>query len=189
MGHRLRPKILDMNGSLQRQSAGEPYTPYRIWPHHSWLKRRGHQTIKLNSGVIHTTSFPHYDIRGQAGFHHLPARSTSFPGPGQAPVSIHFARGLSTPGRLHWCQGLRERRYLVPSTTGRGHRHPWAHDSRCLSAGIHPIAVWYGYSTKETHIIAMIALTMDKHTLDGQHHIKYPVPGPLHCPLKRDGMG
>jgi hypothetical protein len=29
MGHRLRPKILDTIGSLQRQTAGEPYTPYQ----------------------------------------------------------------------------------------------------------------------------------------------------------------
>jgi hypothetical protein len=26
--------------------AGEPYTPYQICPHHSWLKRRGHQPKK-----------------------------------------------------------------------------------------------------------------------------------------------
>jgi hypothetical protein len=35
-------KILDTIGSLQRQMAREPYTPYQIRPHHSKLKRRGH---------------------------------------------------------------------------------------------------------------------------------------------------
>jgi hypothetical protein len=29
VGRQLRSKILDMNGSLQRQMAGEPYTPYQ----------------------------------------------------------------------------------------------------------------------------------------------------------------
>jgi hypothetical protein len=41
MGYRLQPKILDMTSSLWQQMVGEPYTPYWIWPHHSWLKRRG----------------------------------------------------------------------------------------------------------------------------------------------------
>jgi hypothetical protein len=45
-GHRLWPKILDTTGSLQRQMAGEPHTSYRIRPHHSRLKRRGHQPKK-----------------------------------------------------------------------------------------------------------------------------------------------
>jgi hypothetical protein len=45
-GHQLWPKILDTTGSLQRQTTVEPYTSYRIWPHHSWLKRRDHQTKK-----------------------------------------------------------------------------------------------------------------------------------------------
>jgi hypothetical protein len=45
-GHRLRPKILDTTGSLQWQMAGEPYTMYRIWPHHSKLQRRGHHPKK-----------------------------------------------------------------------------------------------------------------------------------------------
>jgi hypothetical protein len=44
MGHRLRPNILDMVGSLQQQIAREPYTPYLIWSHHLGLKRRGHQS-------------------------------------------------------------------------------------------------------------------------------------------------
>jgi hypothetical protein len=34
-GRQLWPKILDTIGSLQQQMAREPYTPYRIWPHHS----------------------------------------------------------------------------------------------------------------------------------------------------------
>jgi hypothetical protein len=42
-GHRLWPKNLDMIGSLQWQMAREPITPYRIRPHHSWLKKRGRQ--------------------------------------------------------------------------------------------------------------------------------------------------
>jgi hypothetical protein len=33
--------------------------------------------IKLNPKVIHTIAFPRYDSRGQAGFHHLSALSTS----------------------------------------------------------------------------------------------------------------
>jgi hypothetical protein len=47
--HRLQPKILDTAGSLQRQMTGEPYTPYWIKPHHSKLKRRGHQPKKNKS--------------------------------------------------------------------------------------------------------------------------------------------
>jgi hypothetical protein len=39
-------KILDMTGSIQWQTIWELCAPYRIWPHHSWLKRRGHQPKK-----------------------------------------------------------------------------------------------------------------------------------------------
>jgi hypothetical protein len=46
VGRRLRPKILDMIGSFQQKMAGEPYTPYQIWLHHSRLKRRDHQPKK-----------------------------------------------------------------------------------------------------------------------------------------------
>jgi hypothetical protein len=35
VGHRLRPKNLDMTGSLELHTAGEPSTSYRIRPHHS----------------------------------------------------------------------------------------------------------------------------------------------------------
>jgi hypothetical protein len=45
-GHLLRHKILATSGSLQQQRAGEPYTPYQILPHHSWLNRRGHRPKK-----------------------------------------------------------------------------------------------------------------------------------------------
>jgi hypothetical protein len=41
--HRLQPKILDMTGSLEQQMTGESYTPYWMWPHHSWLKGRSHK--------------------------------------------------------------------------------------------------------------------------------------------------
>jgi hypothetical protein len=44
--HRLRYKILATTGSLQRQTARELYTQYRIKPHHSRLKRRCHQPKK-----------------------------------------------------------------------------------------------------------------------------------------------
>jgi hypothetical protein len=43
VGCRLRPKILDTASFLQRQMVVESYTLYWIWPHHSWLKGRGHQ--------------------------------------------------------------------------------------------------------------------------------------------------
>jgi hypothetical protein len=46
IGRRLWPKILDMTDSLQRQTVGEPYAPYWIWPHNSKLKRKGHQRKK-----------------------------------------------------------------------------------------------------------------------------------------------
>jgi hypothetical protein len=46
-GRRLRPKHLDTTGSLQLQTAGEPYTPYRISPNHSWLKRRSEASKPL----------------------------------------------------------------------------------------------------------------------------------------------
>jgi hypothetical protein len=36
-------KIWIQLGSLQRQMFGEPYTLYRIWSHHSWLKGWDHQ--------------------------------------------------------------------------------------------------------------------------------------------------
>jgi hypothetical protein len=42
-GRRLQSKILDMIYSRQQQTAGESYTSYQIWLHHSGLKRRGHQ--------------------------------------------------------------------------------------------------------------------------------------------------
>jgi hypothetical protein len=38
-GRWLRLKILDTTGSVQWQTTGEPYSLYRIWSHHSWLKR------------------------------------------------------------------------------------------------------------------------------------------------------
>jgi hypothetical protein len=44
--HQLRPINLDMISALQQQMAEEPSTLYRIGPHHSWLKRRGHQLKK-----------------------------------------------------------------------------------------------------------------------------------------------
>jgi hypothetical protein len=46
VGCLLRPKILDTTSSLQRQMVGELYTMYQIWPHHSRLKRKGHQPKK-----------------------------------------------------------------------------------------------------------------------------------------------
>jgi hypothetical protein len=46
VGHRLRPMILDMTGSLQWKPTGKPYTPYQIKPHHSSMKRRDHQPKK-----------------------------------------------------------------------------------------------------------------------------------------------
>jgi hypothetical protein len=42
----LRPIILYTTGSLKWKTSKEPYTPYRTWLHHSWLKRRGQQTKK-----------------------------------------------------------------------------------------------------------------------------------------------
>jgi hypothetical protein len=39
--------------------AREPFTPYRTWRDHSWLKRRGQQPkIELDEGEIHTSLFP-----------------------------------------------------------------------------------------------------------------------------------
>jgi hypothetical protein len=35
MDHQLWPIHLDMTDSLYRQTAGEPHTPYWLWPHHS----------------------------------------------------------------------------------------------------------------------------------------------------------
>jgi hypothetical protein len=35
-----------MTDSLQQQMTGESYTMYWMWPHHYWLKRRGHQPKK-----------------------------------------------------------------------------------------------------------------------------------------------
>jgi hypothetical protein len=49
VGHRLRHKILDTASFLQWQTAGEPYTPYRIRPYHSRLNRRGYQSKKNKS--------------------------------------------------------------------------------------------------------------------------------------------
>jgi hypothetical protein len=56
-GSRLWPKILDTIGSLQQQTAGEPYTPYQIRPHHSWLKRRA-TNLKRTKPV----SNPHHNL-------------------------------------------------------------------------------------------------------------------------------
>jgi hypothetical protein len=42
VGHRLRLINLDTTDSLQRQTGEKSHTPYRILPHHSWLKGRGH---------------------------------------------------------------------------------------------------------------------------------------------------
>jgi hypothetical protein len=42
MGYRLWPKNLDTVSSHQQQAARKQYIMYWIWPHHSWLKRRGH---------------------------------------------------------------------------------------------------------------------------------------------------
>jgi hypothetical protein len=85
-GHRLWPKILDTTGTLLCQVAGESYTLYRIMPHHSRLKRRGHQPKnKLFLGMIHAFTFPSYDGRWQEGFHHLSARPASLLNSGQGP--------------------------------------------------------------------------------------------------------
>jgi hypothetical protein len=39
-------QIWTWHGSLLRQMAGEPNTPYQIWPHLTWLKGRDHQPKK-----------------------------------------------------------------------------------------------------------------------------------------------
>jgi hypothetical protein len=74
-------------------------------------------------------------------------------------------QGLSASGRLYRHQGLGKQWHLMLDTTRHRCRHPCVPDSRCSSAGIYPIAVWHSNSTKGTHIVAMISLTVDKHAL------------------------
>jgi hypothetical protein len=44
------PKNLDMAGSFRWQMIGEPSTPYYIWSHHSWLKRRATNLKRMRLG-------------------------------------------------------------------------------------------------------------------------------------------
>jgi hypothetical protein len=114
MGHRLKPKILDTTDSLQLQMAGEPYTPYWIWPHHSKLKTRGHQPKKNLSQEQSTPSlFPPSDGHGQVGFHHLSTRLASLLDLGQDPslqsnVPMGFQQRISTARpEASWSDGHR----------------------------------------------------------------------------------
>jgi hypothetical protein len=98
----LRPKILDMTGSLQRQMAVEPYTPYRIGPHHSWMKRWGNQPKKeLIPEVIHAFTFSPYDRSGRAGFLHLSTDPAS--------LDLGHAWGLLGTDKHYQPQGLERR--------------------------------------------------------------------------------
>jgi hypothetical protein len=63
--------------SLQRQTAQEPYTSYRIWSHYSYLKGRDHQLnrTKLRHSLHRSLYPPPPYGHGQVGFHHLSTRS------------------------------------------------------------------------------------------------------------------
>jgi hypothetical protein len=123
-------------------------------------KEEGPPTEKeLNLGAIHIFTFPQYDRCGQAGFHHMSARSVSLLDLGWARAGSCPARGLLVMDRLYRCRGLRKRRLLLPNTTRLGHRNPRAPDNTYSSAIIHLIGIWHNDSTMDTRIIAMIILT------------------------------
>jgi hypothetical protein len=97
MGRRLRPINLNAIGSLQRQMAREPHTSYQIWPHHSWLKRRGHQPKKSkNLGPIHTVplSLLMIDLGRQDS-------TTSLPGPPPSFTWDRFDLPVTPPRSFH----------------------------------------------------------------------------------------
>jgi hypothetical protein len=102
MGHRLQPKILATTGSLQWETVGEPYTPYRIWPHHSGLKRRGTNLKRSNFGSSPCLHFSTLRwawarrISPPVCLSHLPPRLRARPGP-----PIKHARRLSATNK-HW---------------------------------------------------------------------------------------
>jgi hypothetical protein len=105
-------------------------------------EKEGQPTYKeLNSRVIHTFTFPHYDRCEQAGFHHLSACSASLPDPGWARTSSRPARGLAVADRLYRRQSVRKWRHLFPDATRRGHKNPRASDNMYSRAAIHLIAV------------------------------------------------
>jgi hypothetical protein len=92
--------------------------------------------IKLGSNPhLH---FPHCGRRGQAGFHHLSARSTSFPILGRTQASSHPARGLSEMDRLYWRRRLGKRWHLLPDAMRYGHRNPCMSNNTYSSAGTRP---------------------------------------------------
>jgi hypothetical protein len=119
---------------------------------------------ELNLGTIHT-SLSHYGRRKQVGFHHLSARPTSLPNPGQARASSCSIHELPVSHKSY--QALRSQE-AVTFTAWHDRTcplAPHASGSMYLSVGIHPITARYSNSTKGTRIISMITLTPDKHAL------------------------
>jgi hypothetical protein len=108
---------------------------------------------------------PYYGSRGQARSHHLSACSAFLPDPGRARAPSRITRGFLAPGILYRCQNLGKRQQLMSDMIGQDRRHPRATGSRYSSAEIHPITACHSYSTKGTHIIIVITLMIDKHTL------------------------
>jgi hypothetical protein len=66
VGHQLQPKILDMTGPLQWQTAGKPYTPYQD-----------------TNPPLCTFTFPPCNGREKTRFHHLSTRPAYLLNPGQ----------------------------------------------------------------------------------------------------------
>jgi hypothetical protein len=126
-GHQLRFKILNTIGSLQQQTVEGLYTPYQIWPHHSWLKRKGYQSKKnwIREQSTSSLFLITVDMSKQDFTTYLPGLPPSLTQDGLghpvAPLrSFLYRRNFIAR------QGLRKRWHLLPGTTGHGHK-PHAH--------------------------------------------------------------
>jgi hypothetical protein len=69
-GRWLRPKRIWIRlYSLQRQTTRESSTPYSIWSHHSWLKRREPQLKRTKLGCnAHRSFYPNSMVVGEHDF-------------------------------------------------------------------------------------------------------------------------
>jgi hypothetical protein len=102
-------------------------------------EEEGPPTYKeLNRGAIRTISLPHYSRHGQVGF--ATCRPDTPPSSTQDGLGHPVTPSRSFQYRIDFtiCQGLRNRRYLLPGMTGHGHR-PHAHLAIATQVGIHPI--------------------------------------------------
>jgi hypothetical protein len=120
---------------------------------------------RTNARAIHIFASPLHSKHRRIGFHHLSARSLSYPNPGRTRAPNHPTQGLPLPDKHDRHQGLRRQYHLLADEIGRGCRSPHAPDSIYSSARIRFIIVWNGSLARDTRIHTTRTLPQGKSTL------------------------